>query len=181
MNAIPLRLEDLRITLNGTFVRSANDIGDDDVEKLMKSARANEDDDYAALLEVKRRVVGSATVSAIVFYSKREAYFAPDHDIFDTIASYLVIIENGPREFALFKKNCATMTPILEKYYEIVEYDELLNTFDDSRSQIQKLSTREMTVSDKGLRARSYEAPDLKGHMSPHAAGRSIPREAEHQ
>ncbi len=33
-----------------------------------------------------------------------------------------------------------------------------------------------MNVSDKGLRARSYEAPDLKGHMSPHAAGRSIPR-----
>lgn len=176
MNAIALRLEDLRITLNGTFVRSVNDIGDRDVEKLMEAARANEDGDYDPILYVTRRVVGNAKVSALVYYSKREAYFAPDHDLFDTIASYLVVVETGPREFALFKKSCATLTPLLEKEYEIVEYEELLNTFDDSRSQIQKLSTREMNVSDKGLRARSYEAPDLKGHMSPHAAGRSIPR-----
>lgn len=176
MNAIPLRLEDLRITLNGTFVRSAKDIGDRDVEKLIESARANEDGDYNPLLEVRRRAVGGAKVSAIVFYSKREAYFAPDHRLFDTIASYLVIVEVGTREFTLFKKSCATITPLLEKEYEIAEYEDLLNTFDDSRSQIQKLSTREMNVSDKGLRARSYEAPDLKGHMSPHAAGRSIPR-----
>src|SRR5690606_170542 len=34
----------------------------------------------------------------------------------------------------------------------------------------------EMNISEKGIRARSYEAADLKGHMSPHAAGRSIPR-----
>lgn len=176
MNAIPLRLEDLRITLNGTFVRSAKDIGDRDVEKLIESARANEDGDYNPLLEVRRKAIGAAKVSAIVFYSKREAYFAPDHDLFDTIASYLVIVEVGPREFTLFKKSCATITPLLEKEYEVAEYEDLLNTFDDSRSQIQKLSTREMNVSDKGLRARSYEAPDLKGHMSPHAAGRSIPR-----
>lgn len=176
MNAIALRLEDLRITLNGTFVRSVNDIGDRDVEKLMEAARANEDGDYDPILYVMRRAVGNAKVSALVYYSQREAYFAPDHDLFDTIASYLVVVETGPREFALFKKSCATLTPLLEKEYEIVEYEELLNTFDDSRSQIQKLSTREMNVSDKGLRARSYEAPDLKGHMSPHAAGRSIPR-----
>lgn len=176
MNAIPLRLEDLRITLNGTFVRSSNDIDDRDVEKLIEAARANEDNDYDLLLEVRRRVVGTAKVSAIVFYSKREAYFAPEHELFDTIASYLVVVETGPREFTLFKKSCATLTPLLEKDYEVAEYEELLNTFDDSRSQIQKLSTREMNVSDKGLRARSYEAADLKGHMSPHAAGRSIPR-----
>lgn len=176
MNAVVIRLEDLRITLNGTFVRSANDIDDRDVEKLMDAARANEDGDYPPLLYIKRRGVGAAKVSAIVYYSKREAYFAPDHELFDTIASYLVIVEISPREFTLFKKSCATMTPLLEKEYEVAEYDDLLNTFDDSRSQIQKLSTREMNVSDKGLRARSYEAPDLKGHMSPHAAGRSIPR-----
>ncbi|MGN6223004.1 hypothetical protein [Pseudoxanthomonas sp.] len=176
MNAIPLRLEDLRITLNGTFVRSSNDIDDRDIEKLIEAARANEDSDHDLLLEVRRRAIGAAKVSAIVFYSKREAYFAPQHELFDTIASYLVVVETGLREFTLFKKSCATLTPLLEKDYEVAEYEELLNTFDDSRSQIQKLSTREMNVSDKGLRARSYEAADLKGHMSPHAAGRSIPR-----
>lgn len=176
MSAIPLQLDDLRITLNGTFVRSSSDITDRDVDKIFEAARANEDEDYETLLDVRRRAIGSAKVSAIVFYSKREAYFATDHDIYDTIASYLVVIETGPREFTVFKKSCATLTPLLEKYFEVAQYEDLLNTFDDSRSLIQKLSTREMNVSDKGLRARSYEAPDLKGHMSPHAAGRSIPR-----
>lgn len=176
MSAIPLQLDDLRITLNGTFVRTSADITDRDVEKIVEAARANEDEDYETLLDVRRRASGSAKVSAIVFYSKREAYFAPDHDIYDTIASYLVVIEVGPRELTVFKKSCATLTPLLEKDFEVADYEDLLNTFDDSRSLIQKLSTREMNVSDQGLRARSYEAPDLKGHMSPHAAGRSIPR-----
>lgn len=176
MSAIQLQLEDLRITLNGTFVRTSADITDRDIEKLVDAARANEDESYDILLDVRRRASGGAKVSAIVFYSKRESHFAPDHDIYDTIASYLVIIEIGNRELAIFKKGCATLTPLLEKDFEVANYGELLNTFDDSRSSIQKLSTREMNVSDKGLRARSYEAPDLKGHMSPHAAGRSIPR-----
>lgn len=176
MKVGPLQLGDLRITLNGTFVRTSADITDRDVEKIVEAARANEDEDYDVLLDVRRRTSGIAKVSAIAFYSKREAYFAPDHDIYDTIASYLVIIEVGPREFTVFRKSCATLTPLLEKEFEVADYEELLNTFDDSRSLIQKLSTREMSVSDKGLRARSYEAPDLKGHMSPHAAGRSIPR-----
>jgi hypothetical protein len=176
MNAIPLQLSDLRITLNGTFLRTSADVTDRDVEKIIEAARANEDEDYAPLLEVRRAVHGNAKVSALAFYSTREAHFAPEHDVYDTIASYIVIIETGPRELAILKKSCATLTPLLEKDFEIASYDELLNTFDDSRSLIQKLSTREMNVSDKGLRARSYEAPDLKGHMSPYAAGRSIPR-----
>lgn len=176
MNTVPLQLGDLRITLNGTFVRSSADITDRDVEKIVEAARANEDEDYGVLLNVRRKASGTAKVSAIVFYSKREAYFAPGHDVYDTIASYLVIIEVGPRELTVFKKSCATLTPLLEKEFEVADYEDLLNTFDDSRSLIQKLSTREMNVSDKGLRARSYEAPDLKGHMSPYAVGRSIPR-----
>lgn len=176
MKAAPLKFDNLRITLNGTFVKTSADITDRDVEKIVEAARANEDKDYDVLLDVRRIISGNAKVSAIVFYSKREAYFAPGREIYDTIASYLVIIEVGARELTIFKKSCATLTPLLEKYFEVADYGELLNTFDDSRSLIQKLSTREMSVSDKGLRARSYEAPDLKGHMSPHATGRSIPR-----
>lgn len=156
MKAVPLQLGDLRITLNGTFVKTSADITDRDVEKIVQAARASEDEDYDVLLDVRRRASGAAKVSAIVFYSKREAYFAPDHDIYDTIASYLVIIEVGPRELTVFKKSCATLTPLLEKEFEVADYEELLNTFDDSRSLIQKLSTREMSVSDKGLRAKSY-------------------------
>lgn len=176
MNARLLLLEDLRITLNGTFVRTPADIVDRDIENIIEAARANEDTDIAALLDVHRRTVGAAIVSALVYYSNRDAYFVPDGGLYDTIASYIVIVEVGNRELVIFKKSCATLTPLLEKSFEVASYDDLINTFDDSRSMIQKLSTREMNVSDKGIKVRSYEAADLKGHMSPHAAGRSIPR-----
>lgn len=176
MNAKALSLEDLRVTLNGTFIRSATDIDANDIDSIIDAARANEDADIPALLEVRRNPVGGAKVSALVYYSQRDAYFVPDGDLYDTIASYVLIVETGDRELAIFKKSCALLTPLLEKRFEIASYDDLINTFDDSRSMIQKLSTREMNVSDKGIRVRSYEAADLKGHMSPHAAGRSIPK-----
>ena len=41
--------------------------------------------------------------------------------------------------------------------------------------EFQKLTLRNITVSDKAMRTRSYEAADLKRLLSPHAAGRSIP------
>lgn len=176
MNARPISLDDLEITLNATFVRAEGNIDDLMINKIIDTARANEDQDVPALLDVRRRVVGAEKVSALVFYSQREAYFLPDRGFYDTIASYVVLIEIGNRELAIFKKSCAALTPLLEKTFEVASYSDLINTFDDSRSMIQKLSTREMNVSDKGMRARSYEAGDLKGQMSPHAAGRSIPR-----
>lgn len=176
MDAKVPSIEDLRITLNGTFVRTPSDIADRDIEKIIEAARANEDINLPELIDIRRKAIGAATVSALVYYSKRDAYFLPDSGLYDTIVSYIVIVEVGNRELAVFKKSCATLTPLLEKSFEVASYDDLINTFDDSRSMIQKLSTREMNVSDKGIRVRSYEAADLKGHMSPHAAGRSIPR-----
>ena len=176
MNPKPIQLEDLRITLNGTFVRTREDVEDKHITRILDAARANEDPEQAALLEVCRLQVGDAKISALVFYSTRDAYFVPEGDLYDTIASYIIVVETGPRDLVLFKKSCATLTPLLEADFDMVDYSELINSFDDSRTMIQKLSTREMSVSDKGIRARSYEAADLKGHMSPHAAGRSIPR-----
>lgn len=176
MNSKPLTLEDLRITLNGTFVRTREDVDDGHINRIVDAARANEDSEQAALLEVHREQVGNAKISALVFYSTRDAYFVPDGDLYDTIASYIIVVETGARDLVVFKKSCGTLTPLLEADFDVVDYSELINSFDDSRTMIQKLSTREMSVSDKGIRARSYEAADLKGHMSPHAAGRSIPR-----
>lgn len=51
----------------------------------------------------------------------------------------------------------------------------IAETFNDSDVSFQRISLRNMTVSDKAIRQRSYEAPDLKGTFSTHAAGRAIP------
>lgn len=176
MNQKPLTIADLSLTLNGTFARSASKLLDEDVDAIIEAARANEIAESAPLLDVHRTCIDGATVSALVYYSQRDAYFAPNFEIFDTIASYIVIIEINDTEFVIFKKACSPISSVLDKRFDVASYDDLLNTFDDSRSSIQKLSAREMSVSDKGIKVRSYEAPDLKGHLSPHSAGRSIPR-----
>lgn len=176
MHANGLSLQDLRITLNGTFVRVSSDINDELIDKIISTARANEDTGYEPFLDLRRKEVDGAIVSAFVYYSERDAYFLTESYLYDRIASYIVVVEISSNEFAIFKKSCATLTPLLERNFSVVTYDELIKTFDDSRCMIQKLSTREMNISDKGVRARSYEASDLKGHMSPHAAGRAIPR-----
>lgn len=46
---------------------------------------------------------------------------------------------------------------------------------DDNSVEFQKIALRNMTISDRAMRARSYEAADLKGLLSTHSAGRSIP------
>lgn len=178
MNAT-IRLEDLRILLNAVFVKKEDGSMDDSsIHALVQSARSNIEDGTAPLLDVFREQRAGSTikVTASVFYSTRDANFLPANDLYDSIASYIVIVEIDEKRAAIFKKGCASIKAATEKKFVVVSYENLLGTFDDSRAEIQKLSAREMNVSDKGIRYRSYEAPDLKGHMSPHSAGRSIPK-----
>lgn len=176
MNPKPLSIGSLRITLNGTFLKTTTAITDTDIAQIINSARSNEAPNTSPLLDVRRTTMSKSKVSIFVYNSTRQVYFLPEADLWDTIAAYIVIVEASVHEFAIFSKSCANIMPLLEKHYQLASYSELINTFDDSRAKIQRLSTREMSVSDKGMRSRSYEAADLKGQMSPLAAGRSIPR-----
>ncbi|EHC1928220.1 hypothetical protein JT628_004778, partial [Escherichia coli] len=63
----------------------------------------------------------------------------------------------------------------IEKNFDLITNTMIAETFNDSDVSFQRISLRNMTVSDKAIRQRSYEAPDLKGTFSTHAAGRSIP------
>lgn len=176
MTTPKLSLNDLKITLNGTFVRSKSDIVPRTTKAVIKAALENRQPNTPTLLSVDRQSVNSYLISARVYRSEREVYFSTSGQLTDQVWSYIVLIEIGKRELVIFRKSCAPISSVLERYFDLASYDELLNTFDDGKTLIQKIGTREMTVTDKGIRARSVEAVDLKGHMSPHAAGRSMPR-----
>lgn len=116
----------------------------------------------------------SYTLTAKVFPTSREVYFWNGDDIEDQIYAYIIAIEIEGF-IALFRKSCADFSDTLDEYLDPVEADVLTGTFPDSQVDFQKISIRNMTISDRALRARSYEATDLKGLLSSHAAGRSIP------
>lgn len=84
------------------------------------------------------------------------------------------MIEYG-EYLAILKKSCANISDILNKNFTLVDSRDLTGTFDDNSVEFQKIALRNMTISDRAMRARSYEAADLKGLLSTHSAGRSIP------
>ncbi|MCK6393312.1 hypothetical protein [Zoogloea sp.] len=112
--------------------------------------------------------------SVCVFPTDRDVYFWGGEKIRDRIYAFALVFE--VQEFVvLFKKSCANFSDIFEESLSLVDSKVLNSTFSDNSVDFQKISLRNMTVSERALRARSYEAADLKGLLSSHAAGRSIP------
>lgn len=148
--------------------------------ELVDAASANMVPESGFLLDESRvtRAIPQSnstyTLTARVFRTVREVYFWDGDDIEDQVYAYIIAIELEGF-IALFRKSCANVSDVLDEYLAPIQSDILTGTFPDSQVDFQKISIRNMTISDRALRARSYEATDLKGLLSSHAAGRSIP------
>ena len=88
--------------------------------------------------------------------------------------AFIILIEYQ-NYLAIFKKSCANISELLKEHFTLVDSRDLTSTFGDNDVEFQKIALRNMTISDRAMRARSYEAADLKGLLSTHSAGRSIP------
>ena len=108
-----------------------------------------------------------------VFPSVRPVYFI-DEALEDRVYAFIILIEYQ-NYLAIFKKSCANISELIKEHFTLVDSSGLTATFDDNDVEFQKIALRNMTVSDRAMRARSYEAADLKGLLSTHSAGRSIP------
>jgi hypothetical protein len=174
-------LDRLKLTKNAQFYASINIIDDDSIRSIIDEAVSNRVDNSNFVIEEFRlpRTINLSNsqldfkYSLYVFPTIRPVYFL-DVGINDTIYAYILIIEIGSY-IAVLKKSCANITDSIESYFNQLSSDQLISTFDDDVVDFQKISLRNMTVSEKALRSRSYEATDLKGILSTHSAGRSIP------
>lgn len=171
--------ERLKLTQNTQFYVPINELDDSIVESILGSAVSNMESDSEFVLDEFRKVRTVAdenltyTYSVRVFPSVRPVYFI-DEELEDRVYAFVLLIEYDGY-IAIFKKSCANIKDPLEEHFAVVDNAKLTSTFDDGEVEFQKLSTRNMTVSDRALRARTYEAADLKGLLSTHSAGRSIP------
>ncbi|MEC3768038.1 hypothetical protein [Cupriavidus sp. SS-3] len=172
----------LKLTRNAQFFTLKNGVGvEQAVTAVLEAASHNivAGSDYLVDTYRQASVVPQTDVpysfSVRVFKSDREVYFWSDNDeLRDIIYSFIIIIEI--RGFiVVLKKSCANISSAVEVNFDSVDSDVLNASFEDSKVDFQKISIRNMTISDRALRARSYEAADLKGLLSSHAAGRSIP------
>lgn len=169
--------EELSLTLNAQFFRAKADLADRELMRLLDAATANAVPGSILASEFRARMEHGADefrYSMRVFKTARPVYFLPGQALEDHIHAFILVLEIDGH-VVLLKKSCANTGDDVDAIGQQVSSAELFSTFSDNEVSFQKLSVRNMTVSDRALRARTFEAADLKGIVSAHAAGRSIP------
>ncbi|HIF9369297.1 TPA: hypothetical protein ACX6RS_001360 [Photobacterium damselae] len=170
--------ERLELTKNAHFYLPKNEITDEIIRDLLDEASNNLEEGKEFLIDVFReeKFVEEVDLNYIysvkVFPSVRPVYFLDD-EIEDRIHAYIIIIEYSDH-YAILKKSCSNISELVKDNFELISGTELSRTFNHD-AEYQKMALRNMTISDRAMRARSYEAADLKGLLSTHSAGRSIP------
>ncbi len=171
--------ERLELTKNAQFYIPKNTIDDSIINDILGAAVDNMDTDAQFVVDLFRadkRVDESDLeykCSVRVFPSVRPVYFI-DADLEDRVYAFIILIEYQ-NYLAVLKKSCANISELLKEHFTLVDSRDLTSTFGDNDVEFQKIALRNMTISDRAMRARSYEAADLKGLLSTHSAGRSIP------
>ncbi|WP_417561175.1 hypothetical protein [Marinomonas sp.] len=173
---MPDRLE---LTKNAQFYNPITLIDDSIINSILEASVDNMDVNSQFVIDTFRLEKTVEEIDLIyrysirVFPSVRPVYFI-DESLEDRVYAFIILIEYH-NYLAVFKKSCANISDVLKQHFTLVDSRDLTATFDDNSVEFQKIALRNMTVSDRAMRARSYEAADLKGLLSTHSAGRSIP------
>lgn len=172
---MPTRLE---LTKNVQFFKTNNDLDDDIISNILNEATSNQELGSNFILETYRDIKLTTQsveykLTAKVFPTTRPVYFLNDDNIEDRIFAFIILIELDDY-LVIMSKSCANFSQILKDKFELIQTQDLSKLLGNN-AEFQKMSLRNMTVSDKAVRHRSYEAANLRGTFSAHAAGRSIP------
>lgn len=171
--------ERLELTKNAQFYVPKNSIDDSIINNILGAAVDNMGTGTQFVVDIfrtEKRVEESELdykCSVRVFPSVRPVYFI-DEALEDRVYAFIILIEYN-NYLAIFKKSCANISEQIKEYFTLIDSRDLTSTFGDNDVEFQKIALRNMTISDRAMRARSYEAADLKGLLSTHSAGRSIP------
>ncbi|MGC0877486.1 hypothetical protein WKG84_08200 [Pantoea agglomerans] len=183
-------LEKLELTKNAQFYVLKNDIELQDINEVFISHILNAADDNIEpgqeyIFNIFREIGVlidqdiQYRYSVKIFPTTRPVYFIgkdeeEEDGLYDRIHAFIIIFE-FENYICIVKKSCASISDNIEDNFDLITSAMIADTFNDSDVSFQRISMRNMTVSDKAIRNRSYEAADLKGTFSTHAAGRSIP------
>lgn len=169
----------LKLTKNAQFFRIGEGVSNEMIQDVLDAATENVAPDGELIIDKFREEIHVEKIDLNFIYSikaypsYRPVYFLDD--IYsDTIHAFILIIELGDY-IAIFRKSCSSVFEVLENHFTLIGSGEFSSMFADENVEIQKLALRNMTVSDRAMRSRSYEAASLKGLLSTHSAGRSIP------
>jgi len=177
-----IKIEDIKIPYSAQFYRIGEEVNLTrlKIKEILDLASSNKQTKKNNLINTIRQ---SLTIDGIaykfsirVYPSDKKVQFLDSNDYSDIVYAYILIIE-FENNVVIFKKSVSNISTVINKYLEPLKYQEILNVFDDEQSHIQRMSTRNMTISDQAILGRTLEThSDLKGMMSMHSAGKSIPK-----
>ncbi|MHA3102636.1 hypothetical protein [Acinetobacter sp. ANC 3791] len=170
--------ERLELTKNVLFFKSDASFDDVVIDKILKLATDNKEDNTNFIIDKFRTQEKTQTniyytLSIKVFPTVRPVYFLDDDNFEDRIYAYMILMEIGDY-LVLLSKSCATYLQFVKENFQLIDVSELSKLV-GKNADFQKISLRNMTVSEKAIRNRSFEASDLEGSFSSHSAGRSVP------
>lgn len=170
--------ERFELTKNVQFYKTNNNLSDDVIQKILNDATSSQESGSDFILDIYRdiRLTTESVeykLTAKVFPTTRQVFFLSEDNIEDRIFAFIILIELDDY-LVVMSKSCANFSQILKDNFELIQTQDLSKLLGNN-AEFQKMSLRNMTVSDKAVRNRSYEAANLRGTFSTHAAGRSIP------
>ena len=169
-------IEEFSLKRNAQFYKKNEVLEEDAIRSILIAAESNASDDLISDIFREDRVFEeiSFKLSLKAFPTDRKVFFLAGGDYFDTVYAYILILEFDDY-LVVLKKSCGNIEPVIKKYTEVIDYNEISSLFNDEEDEFQRLSLRNMTVSDRAIRNKSFEAANLNGLISTHSAGRSIP------
>lgn len=168
---MPDRLE---LTKNVLFFKSNVSPNDIVIHEILKLATDNKEDNTQFIIDKFRTKEQTQTnidytLSIKVFSTVRPVHFLDDDNYEDRIYAYIILIEIDDY-LVLLSKSCATYLQFVKESFQLIDVSELSKLV-GKNADFQKISLRNMTVSEKAIRNRSFEASDLEGSFSSHSAG----------
>nr|WP_234473010.1 hypothetical protein [Erwinia sp. S63] len=164
------------LSKNAQFFKIKKALSENKIKNLFRSVSSIKDGVYL-IYEIKSEVVinnGKLTYSLVSFKVMEEPSFLQGTIISESKYAYLMLLE--VQNFLIIsKKNVDAIESELEKFIEYFEFDKFSNFNGRLNPEYEKISMRNMSLSDSVIRNRTVEAKNLTGILSPNTTGRSIP------
>lgn len=170
-------LENLRLSKNLQFYNLRTSLTKSSIDRAFKEVSKHRIGNYL-IKEVKKShetASGQDVIYSICSYKiEAEPSFLDGTDIRENKYALLLLIEFDD-SLAVIKKQIENPEKYLSKFISEYDYDKFCHLHGDKNPEYERISMKNMSISNAVIRSRSVEARSLNGILSSNSSSRSIP------
>jgi hypothetical protein len=170
-------IDDLNLSKNVQFYKLNKALSLTSVNNAFKEISTDRIGNYL-LKEIRKTHVtssGNSVVYSIALYRiEAEPSFLEGTSIKESKYAFLLIIECNDA-LAVLKKYVDSPEKYFSTFIDEFEYDKFCHFYGNKNPEYEKVTMKNMSISDSVIRSRSLEAKSLNGILSSNSSSRSIP------